>query len=351
MRQLDALTSLRFFAASAVVLYHVPFTLTQSVGWTILPDGSLGVSFFFVLSGFILRHVYRGDRLDAKRFYRKRFARIYPLHIITFIVWIALFFRGWGNPLTEKMNSGIANILLLQAFFSGPLFTLGYNAVSWSISVEAFFYAIYPLLVKRAAYAAVLLVYLASFVFMPDVARAEIDRAFPNFFYFNPIARLLEFSFGMVLHDVFTRVRLSSLPATALQAIGLGALCALVPVTRTLPDAMRNVVLLLPFGAVILGMAIDGWFERILANRVLVILGESSFALYMLHHMFFRSVDPLLIVMSKPVALGVAAGAAIVLSVIVHFSIERPLRALISDGWSAIQPQFRRAAAESASMR
>jgi peptidoglycan/LPS O-acetylase OafA/YrhL len=59
----------------------------------------------------------------------------------------------------------------------------------------------------------------------------------------------------------------------------------------------------------------------------------------------------LLIVMSKPVALGVAAGAAIVLSVIVHFSIERPLRALISDGWSAIQPQFRRAAAESASMR
>ena len=332
-RQLDALTSLRFFAAFAVLLYHVPYTLTQSVGWTILPDGSLGVSFFFVLSGFILRHVYQGDRLDTKRFYRKRFARIYPLHAITFVIWTALFFRGWGNPLTEKLNSGIANILLLQAFFSGPLFTLGYNAVSWSISVEAFFYAVYPMLVKRAAYILVFVAYLLSFVFMPATIHDGLDQAFPNFFFFNPIARMLEFSFGMVLHDVFDRVRLSGIATTAIQAASLGALLVLVPLTRSLTDATRNVVLLLPFGTVILSMAFDGELQRILTNRVLVILGESSFALYMIHHMLFRFIDQFLISMPRPLAFVSATGAAVLLSVVVHFAVERPMRALMSEGW------------------
>jgi len=173
-------------------------------------------------------------------------------------VWIALFFQGWGNSLSDKVNSGIANVFLLQAFFSGPLFTLGYNAVSWSISVEAFFYLLYPLLVKRRAYMLVFIGYLVAFVLMPTALHDWLDLAFPNFFFFNPVARLLEFSFGMVLHEVFSRIRLSGAMATAAQAASVAAIIVLVPLTRAQSDAIRNVILLLPFGAVILSMAFDG---------------------------------------------------------------------------------------------
>lgn len=58
--RLDALTGLRFFAAFAVLLFHVPFVLPASVGYSVLPAGALGVNFFFVLSGFILAHAYSG---------------------------------------------------------------------------------------------------------------------------------------------------------------------------------------------------------------------------------------------------------------------------------------------------
>ena len=154
-------------AAMAVVLFHVPFTLTRTVGWTVLPDGPLGVSFFFILSGFILSHVYGGTRFGVANFYRKRLARIYPLHVLTLLAWIVLFFGQWGNSLPDRVNSGIANVLLLHAFFSGPLFNLGYNAVSWSISVEAFFYLLFPILVRRNACYGLFIAYTIMFLVLP----------------------------------------------------------------------------------------------------------------------------------------------------------------------------------------
>ncbi len=340
-RQLDALTSLRFFAAFAVVLYHVPYTLARSVGWTILPDGPLGVSFFFILSGFILRHVYQAGSFDRKWFYRKRFARIYPLHLVTLVIWIALFFQSWGNPLGEKINSGITNILLLQAFFSGPLFTLGYNAVSWSISVEAFFYALFPFLVKRRAYAIVFGIYAVIFLLMPASLHDWLNRAFPNFFYFNPLARLLEFSFGMVLYDGFGRLRPPVAVNTILQLISIVALLALIVVTWALPDSLRNFVLLFPFGALILTMSVDGWISQKLMHPVLVMLGESSFALYMIHHFLFRIIDDLPFSGPKIVVLCVSVLAAITLSIGVHYGIERPARVLLSERGDRPRPPAR----------
>ena len=69
-----------------------------------------------------------------------------------------------------------------------------------------------------------------------------------------------------------------------------------------------------------------------MANRIVVVLGEASFALYMIHHMLFRYIDEYLVGMPRPVALLTAAGGAVLLSVVVHFAIERPLRALLTDG-------------------
>ena len=101
---------------------------------------AIGVEFFFVLSGFVLRLTYGAlNPLNAGTFYVRRIARIYPLHLLTFFVWCVLFYSTWGNSGQKKFDSGVANLLLLQSFFAGFLYNLGFNAVSWSISDEAFF--------------------------------------------------------------------------------------------------------------------------------------------------------------------------------------------------------------------
>jgi peptidoglycan/LPS O-acetylase OafA/YrhL len=93
----------------------------------------------------------------------------------------------------------------------------------------------------------------------------------------------------------------------------------------------RNVVLILPFAFLILSFAFDGLLSRMLASKPLIVLGESSFALYMVHHMFFRSIDEHLQALNSPLsALAVAVVAAILLSVGLHFAFERPMRSLLS---------------------
>jgi peptidoglycan/LPS O-acetylase OafA/YrhL len=329
--QLGALTGLRFFAALAVVFYHVPFVLPKSVSLTLLPNGALGVSFFFILSGFILTHVYADTAFTKIGFYRKRFARIVPLHLLTFVVWTMLFFNTWGNPLQDKLNSGIANILLLQAFFSGQLFNLGYNAVSWSISVEAFFYLIFPVILSRKAHFSIAVVYVLAFGLMPKHISDVLNNAFPSFFYFNPIARLLEFSCGIALYSFYLRCRMSKSWATLGQCFSIVLLAGVISLSAALPTHYRNVVLILPFALLILSFAFDGLLSRMLASRPLIVLGESSFALYMVHHMFFRSIDSGLQALDSPVlALAVAVLAVILLSVGIHFVFERPMRSLLS---------------------
>src|SRR5216684_4890803 len=92
--RLPALTSLRFFAAFHVVIFHfqamqifigpVWFQKLSSIGY-------VGVSFFFVLSGFILVYTYAGRPMILKNFWRARFARIYPAYAFSLLV-TALFF-------------------------------------------------------------------------------------------------------------------------------------------------------------------------------------------------------------------------------------------------------------------
>jgi peptidoglycan/LPS O-acetylase OafA/YrhL len=333
-RNLDALTGLRFFAALAVGLYHIPYVLTQSVGATVLPNGSLGVSFFFILSGFILTHVYHDRQIDRPEFWWRRFARIYPLHFLTAVIWMLMYFRGWGNPMQEKLNSTVANFLLVQAFFSGPLFNLGLNAVSWSISVEAFFYAIFPFACRR--FMPFLLVLLGFFmdVGLPGAWYPSIQQAFPNFFYFNPVGRLLEFAFGIVCYRAWFHIKVPPLVSAVAQIAAVVLLFVLIPASSAMPENYRNALLVWPFGAVIVSFALDGPAARLLGLKGFVILGEASFAFYMIHHMLFRMIDGRLALLH---AGGLVAGIlafsfAVIAAIGIHYGFERPARAILSRG-------------------
>ena len=141
-KHLIRLTPLRFLAAMCVVLFHfgrgippfdgsIPFDLPSNAG--------LAVSFFFCLSGLIMASVYGGSAVAARDYWIARFARIYPLYILAVVMTLVL---GGGYPL----HTILLNILMLQAWVPG--YPLALNAPGWSLSVEAFFYAIFPFLIR-----------------------------------------------------------------------------------------------------------------------------------------------------------------------------------------------------------
>ncbi|MFJ8257599.1 acyltransferase family protein [Peribacillus asahii] len=132
---LNTLTSFRFIAALMVFLFHSGIWKTYQLGYT-------GVTFFFILSGFILAYNYseRFHVLDSsklKKFYIARFAKIYPLHFLTFFLAIPYYFIV---PLNHSpimyVFQGITNITLIQSYL--PVGNVSFNGVSWSLSNELF---------------------------------------------------------------------------------------------------------------------------------------------------------------------------------------------------------------------
>ncbi|HVU95356.1 MAG TPA: acyltransferase [Puia sp.] len=161
---LPELTPLRGVAAVLVVLFHSQifiYPLVDGHASLFLAKGWLWVDFFFVLSGFILTHVYgyafRGGvtRVAYWNYLRARFARVYPLHFFTLLWTIAAGTLVVAGPIAAEWNRGIrfildirtapACLLLVQALHLYP--TAPMNTVSWSLSTEWWMYLLFPLLI------------------------------------------------------------------------------------------------------------------------------------------------------------------------------------------------------------
>jgi peptidoglycan/LPS O-acetylase OafA/YrhL len=151
------LTSLRFFAALWVILYSYIHELQGGVSIGLLDKGYLGVELFFILSGFILSHVYLesygAGRFLYGQFINHRLARIYPLHIATLAFTVLLIGAAAARGVTLDANAGNwaalpAHIFLVQAWGLAP--TASFNHPSWSISAEWFAYLAFPLVAMLA---------------------------------------------------------------------------------------------------------------------------------------------------------------------------------------------------------
>jgi peptidoglycan/LPS O-acetylase OafA/YrhL len=165
-KQIGALTSLRGIAALIVVVFHFAYYILPSTGEILsshsnfFRNGYLSVDLFFMLSGFIMTHVYL-DRFDLGvrkssywEYLRSRFARIYPLHLFTLAVLVGLElvkiflpnFHAFTGQFT--LTSLFANVLMLQAFDLScpPLLWCNtyWNEPAWSISVEFVIYCLFP---------------------------------------------------------------------------------------------------------------------------------------------------------------------------------------------------------------
>jgi len=355
--RLPALTSLRFFAAFHVVIFHfqamqtfigpVWFQKLSSIGY-------VGVSFFFVLSGFILVYTYAGRPMVLKNFWRARFARIYPAYAFSLLVTAPFFFyavltMNFPFFVWAKTHLKLASALVLSLLHAWvPPAALTWNAVAWSLSVEAFFYVLFPflllVLVRRSQPQLLLiaavswltsLVFSGSYVVLnPDrlsIVNADVLGAFwLNALKFNPLARLPEFLLGMACGFLFLRSRRESKLASLLVLSGIAALLVVVYFSAVIPYPILHTALLAPaFAAIVYGFALRPNWGMILENRWLVLCGDASYSLYLLHSMivgmYFHSTTGQLRYQS-PMGILVFVLIAVSISALVYRFIEEPAR-------------------------
>ena len=209
---LPSLTGLRWSAALLVFLYHISVVQyfgghsASLVDWA-FDAGDIGVSFFFVLSGFVLAWS-TPPTLHAVHFWRKRFARIYPLHLTTalFALLLAFTLAPGTKPDFAQLAS---NLTLTQSWVPNVSFYQSVNPVSWSLACEAFFYFLFPFLIrplrKLGSHGNSIIVVscIAFECLMPAITKHLHPIGGPGFLlYFFPLERLPEFVLGMALARV-----------------------------------------------------------------------------------------------------------------------------------------------------
>ncbi|MEV4117888.1 acyltransferase [Micromonospora sp. NPDC049645] len=372
--RIPALTGLRWFAALAVFFHH-------SAAHESLPDpvrrvmgaGSNGVTFFFLLSGFVIALNYfdsatRPTPRSTWNYLIGRLARVYPLYLLVLVVvWLAVDHHS-------NVSRFLIQALALQSWHPSLVVTYGINAPGWSIGVEFFLYACFPLLVlalRPIADNARVLLAVAVTTIVAAFVLAALFQHFRNglpatnpfsahrWLYRTPATRLGDFTLGMVAALLLRQAKLSW-SASATRDRVLSPLLTWLPVAATLllmawPDRTRyyasyDALWMIP-GALLffgLGQYPQSALSRFLSTRPLVFLGEVSFAFYLVHRPLMQLVgesswmnDSLPAYLAKLTLLVavitlVAAGC--------HFLWERPAQRLVNRYLKIRTPAGRRSA-------
>lgn len=217
--------ALRGLAALFVVLYHFR-DVTPYLGKVIdeqtafFTNGRVWVDFFFILSGFILSHVYArsfaapySSGRVSRAFYWARFARIYPLHLATLFAMIGVELSAYvarpaiADAFASDRKSWLSilqHLSLTHAWRS--LDRLEWNVPSWSISTETLAYLCFPLLMLMVHRQKVIAITALSFA-----AAAIYAHTFVNYRDIGeqqPLLRCLAgFVAGILLHQLWQRYR------------------------------------------------------------------------------------------------------------------------------------------------
>ncbi len=362
-RQLHALTGIRFFAAFNVLLFHLwGGKHIQPHNWAltgIVSGGYVGVSFFFVLSGFILAYAYgpeRVARLDLRSFWTARFARIYPVYALSLATTAAWFFT---SPLGPKLVPALKVITMTQAIT--PTDAMAWNYPAWTMTTEISFYLLFPFVAPTIArlsqralirFAVVTWFVLIAFpvtymIVAPDGihhAASNYGAFWLNLMKFNPVPHIPEFLIGLALGYRFAASAPNTKRGDLLAIAGLTLSLGLLAFSAHIPYVLLHSGLMVPgFSLLLYGLAEGRILSRIFGVGVLYVPGEASYALYILQVPVYLWLDKYGVMRSQHYVL-IYLAACVVVSILALKLVEEPARDVIRRLLSSAQPAISPAA-------
>jgi exopolysaccharide production protein ExoZ len=343
-KKIDSLQALRAFAAISVVAHHSFRAVTVNRDSSLAVDpillsskalveiGAIGVDLFFILSGFLMVLIsgpYVSGKKSTSDFFIHRLIRVWPLYVIATATYLAL-------NVAARVSKGAdlpfdTSPLRLLSFLFVPSFNehgelqpiLG---VGWTLNYEMLFYLTFAggLLFARtkllSAVTAILgILFVAGNILPEEMAASQ--------FLSDPI--VFEFLMGGYVARLYVNGKLSAVPGIVLLAAGLFAAAAFAWVEND--SYFRFVVRGLPALAIFTGVLLLD--QRIAWPKWLLTLGDASYSIYLFHilivYQVAKKVLPILASrtphFSAEIAATAAISVAVIIGVIIHFAIEKPI--------------------------
>lgn len=311
--------------------------------------GRVGVTFFFVLSGFVLSLAYFERQVRTREYLKNRIVRIWPMHIFTIGLSLPLI---WLNQGTIFNSAFLPNLLLIHSLFPFQEFYFSYNAPSWSISTEAFFYLAFPVLIKACRLLerikrqnTIIKIYLtciAALVLIIPLGIAIIPSHLQKpLFYISPLTRIADFILGVCLFHLCRltqqKNRILGLRKSLIPTIAI-ILCVLsVSVDSHLPKSYTYSLSYWPAISLLItaGYIDTGSLSLVMKNKIAVYLGKISFSFYLLHQLVLRYTQHVVLFvtnhfdgvffLSDVFLVGFTFSLSLILSILTYELIESPV--------------------------
>jgi len=291
---LPALTGIRTLLAFAIILFH--FTPPHlGILYPIIDNGYVFVGAFFLISGYVLTYNYsdRAKTLVKREFWLARFSRLYPVYLLVLIISVRMLQDEWqARSHFEFWQGIILTPFVLQGW--SPSVATFWNTVSWTLSSEVVLYAAFPFLIRARwpqkprqlvllllSFWIIGLIPHSLYLFLnPDHIVGPVDR-------YSSSQLILS---GVTLGRLQLSLTLTPRQRLTLSAVSLAGVCVFFyTLVLHTPYLLMHAGLLTPlFAALVLGLSGPHHISALFSWRPLLLIGESSYCLYLLHFNVFQ---------------------------------------------------------------
>tara|TARA_Y100000991_G_scaffold211198_1_gene193404 strand:+ start:776 stop:1840 length:1065 start_codon:yes stop_codon:yes gene_type:complete len=346
--RIEQLTFTRFVAAISIVIFHYgkdvpPFNYLSFL----FQQANIGVSYFFILSGFVMIIAYHNkEKVHFLSYMQKRFARIYPVTLLAAI--LLLFFKIlelfiYPDKSDLSITDFLLGISLQQAWF--PAKALSFNTPAWSITVEWFFYLCFPFIFNRFykrpnmwfISTITLVIWLISQYILNYFLSSSFYMGFPSashsLIHYFPLLHLNEFLIGNVAGLFFIKYLRKIKKSNDLLIIALLIIIVII-LKYNLALSFHNGLLMVVFVPIILLISCNnGLINKFFNLKYLVNLGDISFGIYILQKpifMLFKGIFTKLNWHHPELEFYISVVFLLIASLISYRYIESPMRIKIS---------------------
>ncbi len=292
--------------SSLVVLFHMSaFSDTAIINNKFIYNSDLFVDFFFVLSGFVITYSYQSISTGQEfgQFYKKRFFRLYPLHLIVLILFVGIELSKHSasgyvhvnkiENISNNLQTFITNIFLVNSVGFPGIHDVSWNIASWSISAEMIAYMVFGLvmlLINRISFAKnrlllpVLVIFTASAILFFNTGSFKLDYNFD----FGFLRGIVGFFVGVICFNTFDALKnqLFKLGSTLFTFLEIVLLIVVIGfVWQGAVYKNLGFIYEILFFATILVFAFEkGWLsEQLKKSNFLHQTGKYSYSIYMIH--------------------------------------------------------------------